>query len=69
MKKWMEKIVPVLILSGVSAFLLKGDVWVFWTWYLLAFVMGMAGMPVAGRLFAGFQDKGWMFSKALPHFD
>ena len=65
MKKWMEKIVPVLILSGVSAFLLKGDVWVFWTWYLLAFVMGMAGMPVAGRLFAGFQDKGWMFSKVL----
>ena len=50
---------------GISAYLLKGDVWTFWTWYLLAGVMGMAAMPVTGRLFAGFEDRGWMFSKVF----
>lgn len=34
-------------------------------WWLLAFLMGMVAMPVTGRLFAGFEDKGWMFSKVL----
>ena len=39
--------------------------WTFWTWWLLALFMGMVAMPVTGRLFEGFEDKGWLFSKAL----
>lgn len=57
--------IPAIALVLLSAFLLKGDVWTFWTWYLLAGVMGMAAMPVTGRLFEGFEDRGWMFSKVL----
>ena len=48
---------------ALSAFLLQGDVWTFWTWYLLALVLGAAAMPLTGRLFRRFQDRGWMFSK------
>ena len=47
-----------LVLVGLSAYLLKGDVWTFWTWWLLALFMGMVAMPVTGRLFEGFEDKG-----------
>lgn len=65
MKKWAPRVLLAAALAGLSAFLLKGDVWTFWTWWLLAFLMGMVAMPVTGRLFAGFEDKGWMFSKAL----
>ncbi|MDO4274936.1 MAG: DUF2298 domain-containing protein [Eubacteriales bacterium] len=65
MKKWGPKAVLVLLLAGLSVFLLKGDVWTFWSWWLLAALMGMIAMPVTGRLFEGFDDKGWMFSKVL----
>lgn len=62
-----------LVLSGavgaalliISAYLLKGDVWTFWTWWLMAGVLGFAAMPITGRLFSGFEDKGWIFSKVL----
>ena len=46
---------------ALSAFLLQGDVWTFWTWYLLALVLGAVAMPLTGRLFRRFQDRGWMF--------
>ena len=65
MKKWGPKAVVVILLAGLSVFLLKGDVWTFWSWWLLAALMGMLAMPVTGRLFEGFDDKGWMFSKVL----
>ena len=65
MKKWAPRVLLAAALAGLSAFLLKGDVWTFWTWWILAFLMGMVAMPVTGRLFAGFEDKGWMFSKVL----
>ena len=61
--KQIFKIIPVLLLVALSAFLLQGDVWTFWTWYLLALVLGAAAMPLTGRLFRRFQDRGWMFSK------
>ena len=51
------------MLVALSAFLLQGDVWTFWTWYLLALVLGAAAMPLTGRLFRRFQDRGWVFSK------
>ena len=59
------KLLLAVVLLGLSTFLLKGDVWTFWTWWLLAGVMGFAAMPVTGRLFWRFEDKGWIFSKVL----
>ena len=64
-KKTIIRVIPAAFLVVLSAFLLKGDVWTFWTWYLLAGVLGIVGMAVTGRLFRGFADKGWMFSKVV----
>ena len=64
-KKTIIKVIPAVLLVALSAFLLKGDVWTFWTWYLLAAVLGCVGMAVTGRLFRSFEDKGWMFSKVV----
>ena len=64
-KKTIIRVIPAAFLVALSAFLLKGDVWTFWTWYLLAGVLGIVGMAVTGRLFRGFADKGWMFSKVV----
>ena len=64
-KKTTIKVIPAVLLVALSAFLLKGDVWTFWTWYLLAAVLGCVGMAVTGRLFRSFEDKGWMFSKVV----
>lgn len=52
-------------LAALSAYLLGRDAWTFWTWWLLALLMGMVAMPVTGRLFGRFADKGWLFSKVL----
>ena len=65
MKKIIPKVVLAIALIGVSAFLLKGDVITFWTWWLMAGLFGMLGMPVTGMLFKNFDDKGWVFSKVL----
>lgn len=65
MKKWGIRFVPAVFLIAAAVFLLKGDVWVFLTWWLLAALMGLIGMPVTGRLFQKFDDKGWLFSKVL----
>ena len=32
-------------------------------WYLAVFIIGTAFMPVSGRIFRGFRDRGWIFSK------
>ncbi|GAB6105494.1 hypothetical protein JCM17039_22480 [Blautia glucerasea] len=64
-KKMILKILPAGVLLGMAVWLLKGDVWTFLTWWLLAEVMGMAAMPLTGRLFREFDDKGWMFSKIV----
>ncbi len=65
----MKKYGPPLLLIGVlvllSRWLLGVDVFSFWTWWLLAALLGLLGMPAAGRLFASFDDKGWFFSKIL----
>lgn len=65
MKKWIIRAVPPVLLLVLSAFLLNSAVWVFWTWYLLAGVLGLLAMPVTSRLFQRFQDRGWVFSKVL----
>ncbi len=58
-------LIPTAVLLGLSAYLLRGDAWSFWAFYLLALVLGMAAMPLSGRIFRGFDDKGWLFSKIL----
>ena len=63
-KRILQLLLAVILIAG-SAYLLKGDVWTFWTWWLLAGVLGLCAMPLTGRLFQGFDDKGWIFSKAL----
>lgn len=63
--KTMGKLIPAILLLALSGFLLKGDVWTFWTWWLLAAVMGIVAMPLTGMLFRNFDDRGWMFSKVL----
>ena len=63
MKQVVPRVFLAAALAGLSAYLLKGDVWTFWTWWMLAFLMGMLAMPVTGRLFAGFEDKGLDFFK------
>lgn len=64
-KKMILKLLPTGVLLGMAVWLLKGDVWTFLTWWLLAGVMGMAAMPLTGLLFREFDDKGWMFSKIV----
>lgn len=61
----MLKTVPAVLLMGASFWLLKSDVWTFLTWWLLTILMGIVAMPLTGRLFREFDDKGWMFSKIL----
>ena len=65
MKKILPKVTAAAVLAGLSVCLLKGDVWTFWTWWILAGLLGFVGMPLTGRLFAGFEDRGWIFSKVL----
>ena len=62
-------IIPAAVLVALSAYLLQGDVWTFWTWYLLALVLGVAAMPLTGRLFRRFDDKGWIFFKSNRNRD
>ena len=64
-KELFPELTAAVILTVLSAYLLGGDVWTFWTWWLLALFMGMVAMPVTGRLFGGFEDRGWLFSKVL----
>lgn len=65
MKKWGIRLIPAVLLVAASFLLLKGDAWVFLTWWLLAALMGLIGMPCTGRLFQRFDDKGWLFSKVF----
>lgn len=47
MKTKIREILPesvaAVILAVLSAYLLQGDVWTFWTWWLLALFMGDGG--------------------------
>ena len=49
-KKLIMMIIPAAVLVALSAYLLQGDVWTFWTWYLLALVLG--SLALGGLVFA-----------------
>ena len=63
--KWGTCTAAGILLVILSVVLLKGDAFVFWTWWLLALLFGAVFMPVTGRLFSTFEDRGWFFSKIL----
>ena len=59
------KIAPVVLLAGAAYWLLGSDFFTFLTWWEMLFLLGLVFMPVTSRMFQGFDDNGWMFSKVL----
>ncbi|HIU75270.1 MAG TPA: hypothetical protein IAC62_05270 [Candidatus Pelethocola excrementipullorum] len=45
--------------------LIRDDNVVFLKWWLMILALGLGFLPLTSRLFAGFEDKGWLFSKAI----
>lgn len=56
-------LLAVLLLA--SRWLLGEDSAVFFRWWLAVLFLGIAILPVAGRLFSCFRDGGWLVSKVL----
>lgn len=59
------KILIGIFLAGLAVFLLGGDSRAFFAWWLALWTLGCAFMPLTDILFAGFKDRGWLFSKVL----
>lgn len=64
-RQWSIKLILAVMAIGFSVFLLREDSLPFLTWWMLMAFMGVGFLPVCGRLFRNFRDKGWIFSKAL----
>ena len=47
MKKWAPRVLLAAALAGLSAFLLKGDVWTFWTWWMDQLPKVLGGLGIA----------------------
>lgn len=62
---YLIKIAPVVLLAGTAYWLLGSDFFTFLTWWEMLFLLGLVFMPVTSRMFQGFDDNGWMFSKVL----
>ena len=62
---YLIKIAPVVLLAGTAYWLLGSDFFAFLTWWEMLFLLGLVFMPVTSRIFRGFDDNGWMFSKVL----
>ncbi len=60
---YLIKIAPVVLLAGTAYWLLGSDFFAFLTWWEMLFLLGLVFMPVTSRMFRGFDDNGWMFSK------
>ena len=64
MKKYLYYI-PLLFSAVAAAFLLKTDFGEFMIWWTGILVSGFVFMPAGMKLFKSFNDKGFLFSKAL----
>ena len=62
---YLIKIAPVVLLAGTAYWLLGSDFFAFLTWWEMLFLLGLVFMPITSRMFRGFDDNGWMFSKVL----
>ncbi len=59
------KIFLCLFFAMLAVFLLREDSKAFFAWWLILWILGCAFMPLTGILFAGFKDRGWLFSKVI----
>lgn len=59
------KILTAILLAVATVFLLGDDSKTYIAWWLTIWILGCGFIPVTGVLFAGFQDRGWLFSKVL----
>lgn len=59
------KILTGILLAVLTVFLLRDDSKTYITWWLAIWILGCGFIPLAGVLFVGFQDRGWLFSKVL----
>lgn len=50
---------------ALAGFLLGKDSISFYSWWMLAGILGLLFQPLTARLFSGFADRGWMFSKVI----
>lgn len=65
-KNHLIYVLIIICLLAAGAALLPGtDFIVLVTWELVMLSLGVAVLPLAEKLFAGFADGGWIFSKAL----
>lgn len=59
----------LICLLAAGAFLLPGtDFAILIRWGIILFALGVGAMPLASFLFSEFDDRGWLFSKALGLF-
>ncbi len=59
------KILLGILLAVLTVFLLGDDSKTYIVWWLAIWILGCGFSPLTGLLFAGFQDRGWLFSKVL----
>ena len=53
------------ILFFAAWFLLGEDVIPFLSWWVMLLALGLGFWPLTSRIFSGFADRGWLFSKVL----
>ena len=64
-RNYLIKLAPAVLLVGTAYWLLGSDFFTFLTWWEMICLLGLVFMPVTSRIFRGFDDNGWMFSKVL----
>lgn len=64
-KAWIAKGILAAAVLIIARILLKEDSISFYIWWMMAGILGLLFQPLTARLFSGFADKGWMFSKIL----
>ena len=64
-RNYLIKIAPAVLLVVGAYWLLGSDFFTFLTWWEMICLLGLVFMPVTSRIFRGFDDNGWMFSKVL----
>jgi YYY domain-containing protein len=64
LKKIILFIITVFLLIA-GHFLLQGDYTSFLNWWVTVAILGIFFMPITALLFAGFNDKGYLFSKVI----
>ena len=64
-KKWIAMGILAAGILAAAWRLLGEDFFSFFVWWLMVGILGLLTQPLTGRMFAGFADRGWMFSKIL----